>query len=392
MIIIMAKYTVICEICKTDFTVQLVGPTRDRDWKLSNWIWICDNCKDKAHQEENEKASAVNEASGLPVLSGSEKQIAWAETIRASKIEQINKFLSDSYNLDCLKKRADRRKIVDADKKIDMAIISIKSKTSASWWIDSRDFSAESFIVEELNVVNLPEEQAKIEAQKATEADVKAEATVRPEHPVTETVAEITCTQDTVKISFPEKNDTFRELVKTKLCYSWDSPCWIRKISMTDGDMQDRAAETGHKLLANGFCIRIIDRGLRQKAISGEYVPECKKWITSLVSYPEKLVIWWKKEAGDYYTRAKRIPGARWISPSMKVPVEQYEEVLGFAEVHGFKVSAGAQKLIEQAKKAREESLTVNIKPVPESKLFDTGNPPILEVPEGVMVDDEFKD
>ncbi len=387
----MAKYTVACEICKTDFTVQLVGPTRDRDWKLNHYTWICDECKEKARQEENAKAAAVNESAGLPELNGSEKQIAWAETIRAKKITEIDKPLNDR-DLEYLKKRAHRQGILDADKKIDIAIISIKSKTSASWWVDSRDYNAKILLLEELKTVKLPEEQVKIEAEKVMEAEVKTESTIRPEKPITETVAEITCTQNAIKISFPERNDQFRELVKFKLGYTWNSPCWTRQIGITDGDIKDRAAETGHKLLAAGFCIRIIDEDLRQKATLGQYEPECKKWITAPVSHPNKLGIWWKKDAGDYYTRAKRIPGAKWISPSMKISVEQFDEVIGFAEVHGFKISPGAQKLIEQARKAKKEALTVNIKLEPESISFDTGELPVLEIPEEVTVDDEFKD
>jgi len=387
----MAKYTVTCEKCGIDITVQLTGPNRDRQWAIDHWTWICDECKELIRKEENEKAAKINESAGLPELKGSDKQIAWAETIRAKKVSELDKSLSDN-DLEYLKKRAHRQGIADADKKIDIAIVSIKSKTSASWWIDSRDYNAEMLLLEELKTVKLPEEQIQIEVQKVIEAEVKLEATVRPEHPITETVAEITHTQDTVKISFPERNDQFREIVKFKLDYTWDAPCWTRKMGVTDENIKDRAAEAGYKLLAAGFCIRIIDEDLRQKAISGQYKTECKKWITSPLSFPGKLGIWWKKDSGDYYARARRIPGAKWISPSIKVPAEHYEEVLGFAEVHGFQVTPGAQKIIDQAKKAKEEALTVNIKLEPERRLFDIGKPPVLEIPEEVTVNDEFKD
>lgn len=51
--------------------------------------WTCETCRQKVREAENAAAAAQNEARGLPTLAGSEKQVAWAETIRAKAIPEI---------------------------------------------------------------------------------------------------------------------------------------------------------------------------------------------------------------------------------------------------------------------------------------------------------------
>lgn len=66
----MAKYDVECPECGDSYAVQLYGNSRDREWKLDNWDWTCDECKERARQEENKKAAAANAEAGLPALTG----------------------------------------------------------------------------------------------------------------------------------------------------------------------------------------------------------------------------------------------------------------------------------------------------------------------------------
>ncbi len=53
-----------------------------------------------------------------------------------------------------------------------------------------------------------------------------------PESPRTTTVAVITLTDKAVTISFPERNDTFREIVKAH-AFVWDYSAsrWMRRIN-----------------------------------------------------------------------------------------------------------------------------------------------------------------
>lgn len=140
----MAKYTVTCADCGEEFTVQLVGPHKTRDWKLNNWEWVCDECARKRREEQNRKAAESNSEAGLPALEGSQKQVAWAESIRQKmaaqlKVESVAAVLANRISChSALKRHAARlgREL----KAEDFAPFVEKARdiTSASWYIDNR--------------------------------------------------------------------------------------------------------------------------------------------------------------------------------------------------------------------------------------------------------------
>jgi hypothetical protein len=379
----MAKYTV-TRACGHTETVALFGKGKDRDWRLENVEpqKLCYECwqAELARQREEEYQKAVQEAqeSGLPGLTGTEKQIAWAERIRISILEKVEGLLdkmlkSENPNLE----------------NIELARRAIQAKTSASWWIDHRDSHPYRILQEVAEEIA----DAKQQPPRAVVQEAKTEATVRPETTVTETVAEIKPLDSAVEISFPERRDDFRELVKG-LGYKWESNCWQRKLSTKNGTPQDRAAEAGHRLLAAGFLIRIYDEAIRAKAISGDYEPEYTRWVQLRTGekYTGWLAINWERP-DDFYKAAKRIAGARWSKPSVVVPPENFEEVLDFAQMYGFKVSQAAQDAIEAARIVRENTLTVSVnQPAKQGSVIVSGVPPVLEVPQEVEIDAELCD
>lgn len=85
----MAKYEVE-HACGHTETHNLTGPHKNREWWLENVgpSRLCSDCfqeeKQKQHAEQSAQAAESAKASGLPELTGSPKQIAWAETLRAS--------------------------------------------------------------------------------------------------------------------------------------------------------------------------------------------------------------------------------------------------------------------------------------------------------------------
>ena len=84
----MAKYDV-TYICGHENVVELFGPTRGRDKKLERLAQML--CQDCYRKQELGKAKEAGKEMGLPELHGTEKQIAWAEAIRASMIEDLRK-------------------------------------------------------------------------------------------------------------------------------------------------------------------------------------------------------------------------------------------------------------------------------------------------------------
>jgi len=370
----MAKYDVTCERCQSEFTVQLFGPHRDREWKLTNWTWICDECKEKMKVEASEEAAAEAEASGLPELTGTEKQIRWAEVIRLDLIKKIDE--------------AVRRWNVSPGSVIEHAVTGVKGQKSASYWIEHRYDSAREVLeaFARLNPPRKPEE-------KALEEDAAAEATVRPERIVSETVAEIRPYDDRIAIHFPEKREDFWKLIKHDLEYQWSGNCWVRKIGLRTGSVADRAAEAGHRILAAGFPIRIFDESIRNRAVSGDYEPESRKWILVKTEgdLAGRFLIFWARESGDYYAAARRLPASRYVKPYVVVPAEHWAEVLDFAGVHGFTVSPGAAALAEKTRAAKDAMLTVSVDPVEKEKPKSSKRP-TLEVPDEVEIPDDLKD
>ena len=76
-------------------TVQIYGTAAEREKKIAwyeNYA-VCPDCYKKARQEEATTAAKQAKADGLPALTGSEKQIRWAESIRKEKMAAAREWL-----------------------------------------------------------------------------------------------------------------------------------------------------------------------------------------------------------------------------------------------------------------------------------------------------------
>lgn len=399
----MAKYSVECPVCTSTYTVQLVGRQRDRQYKLENWDWTCDDCREKARQAENVKAAEANAEAGLPALTGTEKQVAWAETIRAAKIAEVDKIV-DGYDArlaevakdpaalaaqDVRSKESGFESLADAFACAKAAAVEIINTPAASWWIDNRDVRLGTLILKQAEKVAA--------ARKVTPAPVAAlaEATIRPETPVTETVAEIRVHNASVEIIFPEKREDFWQIVKKQLEFQWVGSAWKRTLLASEGTPAARAAEAAHRLLRAGFGVRVFDPAIRQQAIEGTFEPEQTRWVKSGTkgAYAGWFYLQWKGLDPQLYNAARKLKGSKYDKPSVVVPAEQFEEVLDFAALCGFSLSPGARDLVEQARAVRDAALVASPAPLRREALPVPGEKPApLSVPESVEVADEFKD
>lgn len=367
--------------------IALFGPTKNRERRLEKEKEnLCSDCHEKQLAEQGATAAQENAANGLLPLYGTEKQVLWAEQIRnaAMKLfESIEITPQSSFRL---------RDATQAD--IDHAIHDTMTKEKASWWIDNRTvFNPVAFV--DFLAKELAEGKHKqTVAPKEAVSDARAESTVRPGKPKTETVAEIRIKGDTVEVDFPEKREDFWTVVKKQLNFSWSGTCWQRALIAKNGTPADRAAEVGHVLLAAGFPVRIYDGDVRQKAISGDFAAEQPRWILCRkegAEYAGWFAIRWGKD-DDFYTAAKRIPGSRWHSPSVVVPPEQYEQVMDFAERYGFAVSDDARGAADRAKLAKESALVVNVTNRQRAVHAASDKPPVLATPEEVEIHDVLRD
>lgn len=85
----MAKYTVTYK-CGCTKEIQLFGKLSDREKRIA-WLET-QECPECSRKEETERAKSL--AGSLPALEGSEKQIAWAMSIRQRWIDEAQKELA----------------------------------------------------------------------------------------------------------------------------------------------------------------------------------------------------------------------------------------------------------------------------------------------------------
>lgn len=379
----MAWYEVTYSCGHTD-SVQLYGPVKERE----RWIeWaeesgLCPQCweaeKQKKYEEEKQKALEIADELGYPELVGTEKQIAWAVTLRQKTQQVFDDILAKTVG-----EENDKELVITLWRRV------IAKHTDAKWWIDNAR-NVNSLAIREW----LLEEKRLYDEEQLVPEEVKTQAieemTIRPETTVANLVAEIRTTDEAVMTKYPAKDDSFREIVK-KLGFTWTDGQWQRKVNYRTGSPLDRAAELGVKLLAAGFPVRVFDTELQKKILASDYEPECKRWVAHNTKTGMFLIDWERPD--DFFNEAKKLPGARWErGTGMLVPKEAFREVLDFAKQYEFRLSPGAQELVEEARKAYEAAMVAEVKPKEEKQLPKPGRKNLKAVDVTGEIDDELRD
>ena len=143
----------------------------------------------KAHTEANARAQAKMEELSLPALEGSEKQAAWANTIRVQKFEDLEELqASNQRHLDWLNgdgehinedtkepmTEEDLRAEIEGTQKsikvVDYFEKYLRSQTKSTFWIDNKDelidYMAENWFTNILKATTLDESLAKLEQEE----------------------------------------------------------------------------------------------------------------------------------------------------------------------------------------------------------------------------------
>lgn len=359
---------------------------------------VCTECWQKRQAVVHQSDAERNAAADLPTLTGSQKQVAWAETIRAQQIARITEWAgrisADSFEDELSSRIIAVLRRPDGSEKIAAAVDHIKQQERASWWIDYRDGKPAILVSDAIReLADAPPPAATSTVPAAV--DAIAEATIRPESPITDAVAEIRATADAVEIRLLEKREDFRQLVRFELGYTWADGAWRRKLNpIINGNPADRAAEAGHRLLSAGFPIRIFDESIRARAVAGDYPREQRRWVMAQTSgaFVGWFVIRWPK-GDDFYAAARRLPGSRYADGCVFIPPEHFDQVQDFAQQHDFSLSPGAIKIVHEQQTIRERTLIVRPAPVGKTEpKRANAKPPKLEVPNDVRIDEDLSD
>lgn len=128
----MAKYN-IHHICGHVERVDIVGTNvhGERDRKVERLEESkCRDCKRSEHDAGNIAAASKNKERGYARLEGSDRQVAWAESIRAKVIGKAEDALADPR---CAEAPADQLATVRR------AVEWMRAVTSSAWWIEHQE-------------------------------------------------------------------------------------------------------------------------------------------------------------------------------------------------------------------------------------------------------------
>lgn len=109
------------------------------EWARKNFD-ICPQCEYEARAAKAAELAQKAAAEGLPQLQGSQKQVVWAEQIRAELLEDArncllkNREYIEKHESD-VTKREEKLHIIDIYEEI---LGQIQRKSYAAWWIDNR--------------------------------------------------------------------------------------------------------------------------------------------------------------------------------------------------------------------------------------------------------------
>lgn len=85
----------------------------------------CPDCRRRQYDEDNQAAAEAAEAAGWPALTGTPKQISWAQSLRARAVDHLSSQVRMAYAW-------------TGDMVALAATLLVHGHTAASWWIDHR--------------------------------------------------------------------------------------------------------------------------------------------------------------------------------------------------------------------------------------------------------------
>lgn len=359
-------------------------------------IDICPECDERnAIAATEAKIAQLRDMYGAQPMIGSAKQIAWAEQIQLKVVTYVKKNIDAALAIS--QRELDLGKITEDVHKErvetnDGYIRYLYTETNASWWIDRR-FKMEHEVCREL-MARMIEEQKQAEASKqeheespnedAADVDdttsysadepVEKEYIAGPEHPSKDGIVTISGNGQHVEFRYV-RDDTFIRLMHDHRC-TWSGSVWYKQVCETTPGAADIAAEIGADLINNGFVVKFESQEILDKAISGNYETEHHRWVHKMAKeYDGWFGIVWSGRDDNLYQAARHIKGSKYSRPYVLVPSDRWKEVTDFARQHDFRLTHGAQAIVDTQQALIDSRITtapISPKPI-KSKLEQSG-------------------
>ena len=140
---ILAHATCTCKRCGKTFERESRwwNDQKAREWEgwAAKNITLCPECKYDDYVAGAAKLAGKASAIGLPELEGSDKQVAWAEYIRAELLESAEEYLKDNWNMTSMLEDAavkvHNEKVLHI---LGQILVQIRHEPRAAWWISHR--------------------------------------------------------------------------------------------------------------------------------------------------------------------------------------------------------------------------------------------------------------
>ena len=339
--------------------VQLYGPTKNREWRIHQMEQeLCSECWAAELARRNAENAKKAREMELPPLQGTEKQVAWAETLRMEFIAEYERdYANRPMRVDPMLENCSNDEYAEAALK----------ESRASWWIDHKDSMWTWTLIHEV----VEAARKKYVANPLQKAAL-AEMTMKPadgEH-AQDAVITLEHKENYIIAKCEARNKAFVSVAKD-LGYQWNSVghCWLFKISAFTGSAEDRMAELGSKLLTAGLTIIVSDDNVRQKIIAGDYEPIYPRW---LVKASETLLLRWERGNDKLYATAKALPSAKWSHELSGITLspKYYKSISDFIRAYDVHVTPEAQALMDVCKEVEKQALLVKpkVKQAPAAK------------------------
>lgn len=379
----MAKYNVTYK-CGHEGVVNLVGPHVQRQNRIEYLEGtVCPSCYQK---EQEELAEKYDKANDLPELTGSEKQVEWARSIRRNCLQNFESLCTQweedgrkavgeiVYTLDNRESEIDKLYQEYADIICD-SMSYISEQTTARFFIDNRDdFPTKndggySLIYGSSHTSNFKQvlkrwaeayrdahDIQKIEAEKEEkEIEQRVQVTVEPVNKEHDTIVTLRKKDSGVHLYSEYDRDLVDVIHEFPLKMKWNKTSWVFTVEEFRGTFESVMAEFGNILLRKGFIVVFPNQEIADMAVSGNFKRYIRNAFYKIADRDDYIVLKYNEDDDDVYMTIRNIPRANTMSGKSIIDVASYESIEELMEANPdtFVMSDACKAMIESYKKSK---------------------------------------